>query len=303
MEENLELQSDIKKPQLQSQPEKKKKSRVGYFFLSLTPPVACILLQLILGVIYTLVVTFYITFTKASSGVPFSEQDLVNSIMETAGGSVMLYHVVGTIVFGLWYYFGCKKPKLKQSIKNLSGKAIIISLLGGFFLCLLTNGIVGVEQYIIPDAVKQFEELMQSVGMGEDFLTIFSAVVLAPIGEEYVLRGLTLYYAKKAFPKFWMANVFQALMFGIIHLNLIQGIYAFVIGLFLGYVTERYHSILPAMIVHFVVNFCSTFVIEKLFVGIPDIPVSYILLVAIPTAIISCLIYWGGPVRSKEIHE
>jgi hypothetical protein len=38
---------------------------------------------------------------------------------------------------------------------------------------------------------------------------------------------------------FWVANILQAVLFGIYHMNPLQGIYAFFIGLFLGYVCHK----------------------------------------------------------------
>ena len=42
-----------------------------------------------------------------------------------------------------------------------------------------------------------------------------------------------------------------ALLFGLLHLDLAQGLTAFVCGLFLGWLTERTGSVLPGMVVHF----------------------------------------------------
>ena len=89
-------------------------------------------------------------------------------------------------------------------------------------------------------------------------------------------------------------------MFGCIHGNLVQGIYAFVIGLMLGYLAERYHSLLPCIILHFVVNFASTFLIDRILSPLPDIFVSYLLLTLIPAVLLVLLVKWGGKVRSGE---
>ena len=54
-------------------------------------------------------------------------------------------------------------------------------------------------------------------------------IILAPVGEELVFRGLTYRFARKALP-FWGANILQAALFGVMHLNLFQGLYAFFLG-------------------------------------------------------------------------
>ncbi|MFQ6806449.1 MAG: lysostaphin resistance A-like protein [Lachnospiraceae bacterium] len=45
--------------------------------------------------------------------------------------------------------------------------------------------------------------------------------MFAPVVEELIYRGLTLKIFQKAFP-FWAANVMQAALFGLMHMNLIQ---------------------------------------------------------------------------------
>ena len=280
--------------------------RVGFFFLSLTPAIANLFLQLVLGGIYMIIAGVASVITYQAANPLATTQEITNVSMEAVygamAGGVMFCHLLSIPIFGLWYYFGCSRPKMKQSVKNISLKTILIAVTGGIVLCLLTNGIVGVEQYLIPNAIEEFAELMENVGMGDDILANIAAILLAPIGEELVCRGLTLYYAKKALPRFWMANVLQALMFSLIHMNLIQGIYAFVIGLFLGYLAERYQSLLPCVLVHFVINFSTLIWIDKVFYWIPDSLWSYLILCIVTTGMIIALVWWAGPIK-KQVME
>ncbi len=278
--------------------------RVGYFFLSLTPMAASLILQVVMVIPFVIIALVKMSlFTQQN---PLATQDealavYMEAYVNRAAAATLCYHIASLPVFGLWYYFGCKKPKLKQSLKNVSGKAVAIAALGGVVMCLLSEGMVGVEQFIVPNLVEKYMELMEAAGIGVDVLTIIAAVILAPIGEEIVCRGITLYYAKKAFPRFWMANILQAVMFGIMHANWIQGLYAFAIGLMLGYLTERYHSLIPAMILHFVVNFSSTVWVEKVFGGwFPDELYAYLILFFLMLAAAIGLVLWGGPVKSRE---
>lgn len=278
--------------------------RTGYFFLSLTPAASSLLLQLILGFIYMigagiLAMLFYSLQNPDASQIAMMEV-YTDAVFKAATGGVLLYHILSLPIYGLWYYFGCERPKLKQSVKNVSVKAVVISVLAGIVMCLLSNAIVGLEQYILPDIVAEFVRMMEDMNFGNDILSTAAAVLLAPIGEELVCRGLILYYAKKALPKFFLANILQALLFGVMHGNLVQGMYAFAIGLVLGYLAERYHSLIPCMILHFTVNFSTTFWIGKAFFWIPDELYAYIILFVISIAAILCLVWWGGPVKGKK---
>jgi hypothetical protein len=87
--------------------------------------------------------------------------------------------------------------------------------------------------------------------------------VLAPIGEELMFRGVTMRQARKAVP-FWAANLLQAFLFGVFHLNWIQGIYAFALGLVLGVVCEKGGSIYYSLLFHILFNFWGTVIGELL---------------------------------------
>ena len=56
--------------------------------------------------------------------------------------------------------------------------------------------------------------------------------------------------------------ILSALFFGTVHGNLLQGLYAFIIGLLLAYVYERFHSILAPIAVHAGANILSVIATE-----------------------------------------
>ena len=89
-----------------------------------------------------------------------------------------------------------------------------------------------------------YESLLETAGLDDQIsiLMVICSVIFAPFCEELVFRGVTMHQAKKCLP-FWAANLLQALLFGIFHMNMIQGIYAFCLGLVLGYVCNRGGSI------------------------------------------------------------
>ena len=74
---------------------------------------------------------------------------------------------------------------------------------------------------------------------------VISTLVLPPLVEEAGFRLACLTYLERAGVPFAVANIVQALAFGIFHMNLTQGIYTFVLGLALGYVTASGGSIAP----------------------------------------------------------
>lgn len=86
---------------------------------------------------------------------------------------------------------------------------------------------------------------------------IIAAVILAPIGEELIYRGVVLRCTAKVSQRF--AIFFSAFIFGIMHGNPYQFVLGFLIGIPLAMVTIKTGSIIPAIICHMVNNAVASF--------------------------------------------
>ena len=82
-------------------------------------------------------------------------------------------------------------------------------------------------------------------------LVIYSCLI-APLMEELIFRGVLLKKARRFGDR--TAVVFCAVMFGLMHGNLNQCLYAVVIGLVLGYVAVRTNRIFYNVLLHMAVN-------------------------------------------------
>lgn len=76
--------------------------------------------------------------------------------------------------------------------------------------------------------------------------------VIAPIIEEYIFRGLILNRVRPLGEK--AAIVFSAFLFGMLHGNISQFLYATAIGMILGYVAVKTGTIFYSSILHIMVN-------------------------------------------------
>ena len=139
---------------------------------------------------------------------------------------------------------------------------------------------------LFPEVMDAYLELMELAGIsGEmDIATFVEAAVVAPIAEEAICRGVMLEFCLRAVcpelqgiwlqhgdgerpaarPKvssrrFWVANAIQALLFAIMHLNVVQGVYAFALGMLLGWIVRRTGGLRAATLLHMAVNGASAF--------------------------------------------
>ena len=85
---------------------------------------------------------------------------------------------------------------------------------------------------------------------------LFTAVVLAPLVEEFIFRKQLLDRCSRYGEK--TAMVFSALLFALFHMNLFQFFYAFGMGLIFAYVYLRTRRLRYPILMHMVVNFMGS---------------------------------------------
>lgn len=89
-------------------------------------------------------------------------------------------------------------------------------------------------------------------GGAELFLQFVSLCLVPAVTEELFFRGALQGLLR---PSGSAAAIFgTALLFGLLHLDLAQGLTAFICAVFLGWLAERSGSILPGMLLHFINN-------------------------------------------------
>ena len=103
----------------------------------------------------------------------------------------------------------------------------------------------------MPEGTEEMFKSIMKVSWGYVALGI-----MVPFAEEIVFRGAIQRVLQNALGERnrWIAIVVSALIFGIIHFNLAQGLHAFLIGLLLGWLYSKTGSILPGFVFHWVNN-------------------------------------------------
>lgn len=186
--------------------------------------------------------------------------DLASDSQFLAGISA-LYAVTAALILGFWYWKRfVPKKRPRRKISSIINPSMLIGLI---FLMVgtqyISSYIVMITAAVNPSWYDVYEELLKSIGFGDVTLILaLYSVLIAPISEELIFRGVTLKYAVKSMPVL-AANIFQAALFGIFHGNVVQGVYAFVIGLFCGYVCLRGGSIYLSILFHMMFNLWGTF--------------------------------------------
>lgn len=177
------------------------------------------------------------------------------------------------IIFGIWYYNAfVKSSEIKE---NLAKKTIALFLIpltyiliaAGYLGQLVVDAIINLLKNVIPQAFSSYDAMLNDIlGASFSWAMLIAVFILAPIGEELLFRGVLQGYLLKAANKKTVPYVIiaQGLIFGIYHGNLVQCVYASVLGIFLGLIAYRYNSILPSIVFHMAINI-SVILIPKIF--------------------------------------
>ena len=114
---------------------------------------------------------------------------------------------------------------------------------------------------VFSKVFNNYEQVSEMIFGGSFVLTLLSVGIIGPIFEEILFRGLVFGELRKI-TKVKVALVLQALLFGIYHLNVVQGVYAFILGLIIGFVYYRSNSIFAPIIIHVSINSLSVIIDE-----------------------------------------
>lgn len=121
-------------------------------------------------------------------------------------------------------------------------------------LCVALNCLIYLSGLLPMDATYQaMMELMYSAPF---WVQIICLGILAPVCEELVFRGL-IFKRFRAQTGFVRSALISTFVFAFIHGNMIQMLYAFIMGMIFAYVYEKYGSVKAPIVAHIAANMIS----------------------------------------------
>ncbi|MGN0399673.1 MAG: lysostaphin resistance A-like protein [Blautia sp.] len=167
---------------------------------------------------------------------------------------IYLLSIMNYLLFlipAIFWYKSRRRFAVRKNMRILTWAGLALT---GIVLQIGISYLLNILYMVSPDFMNHYTEIMENLGMGSPtLLSVIYVVVVAPVTEELLTRGLCLGILKTSFP-FWIANLIQAFYFGALHMNLVQGAYAFLMGIVLGYVAHRYGTLKASIYLHFIIN-------------------------------------------------
>lgn len=235
----------------------KKKSIVTLVWRTIYPILIYITITIIVQIIIYNIFAYQI-----SSANPGITSDMLTDMLDVrvTKSAMMINVIAGVIIIPVLSII------LKQDKKSREEKSVIVKkgeyiypFLAGIFMCLGCNWLIDMSGII--NIFTGFNEVADSLYGGSIIFEFIAMVIIAPLLEEILFRGI-IFARLREYMSVKVAIVISALIFGIIHGNVVQGIYAFIIGVCLAYIYERYNTLLAAVLFHMSANLMSVIMTE-----------------------------------------
>lgn len=188
-------------------------------------------------------------YMTAQSVVTIAGVFLVGS--EPAIVFVLIAALICIPIYYKMYQEDCRTVKETKRNVPITNKDIAAIAVSGAALALAMNNIISLTP--LPQLFPGYESTNEVIYGGGFLLQILTAGIFACIVEELSMRGIVYLRMKRYWGK-KSAMILSALVFGLYHLNVVQAVYAFVLGLFFVWLYERYESLWASCIGHMSAN-------------------------------------------------
>lgn len=191
---------------------------------------------------------------------PIMENILITKMGLGENINYIIFMVISAVSLYLPYlYIKASLPtetKIKKEIKENKSKEKN-SLLSWFFIGILGCTVIQIFVSVVLSKLGldiDMQDLLftKVTGITSVILLIMQVAVMPAIFEELLFRKGIIGIIKNMSPKF--AILISAFAFGLMHANIMQSIFAFLMGLMLGYIYVKTKSLKTCMAIHFINN-------------------------------------------------
>lgn len=230
---------------------------------------ALLLIYYIVQVIAGISIVFYYDVLKSIAWSITGEQldilRILNQSLDFLLSNTALIIIISTIITFIIYslIYRKRKSEMKSFIrfKGIRPYVVLLIIFFGLSFNMLIDAVISKlsEISVLRELFESYYRLNNTLTNGNFVLGLIGIGIMGPIFEEILFRGLILGELKKI-TKVQLAIILQAVLFGVYHMNVIQGVFAAIIGLALGYVYDKYDSIIASMLLHITINTSSVII-------------------------------------------
>lgn len=213
-----------------------------------------------------------LVYVMADQDAAMAAMQSEEKMMEQYDKILTLYLKAATLIEGVaalitipimaWLFHSDRvKEKKRGFIPNR--KAPLWKYTAGLLMALALS--LGLNNLILignlSDMSESYQATMEAFYSSPLVIQIVVLAVLVPVCEEMVFRGL-LFRRLRERASYMQAALYSAVVFGLMHGNLVQMLYGFILGMMLSYLYEKYGSVKAPIAAHMAMNLLSILATE-----------------------------------------
>lgn len=207
-----------------------------------------------------------------------------NKIQQNLFTLVCIGNIVTIAIIYLLYSNSTRKLLNRDVYRKIDLKSIGNIILLGIGLSVIILILTSILTSIFPSYLHVQNQLQSTKS---SILQLLIVIVIIPICEEILYRRIIFDYLRKNY-NIISAIIIQALIFGIAHGNIVQGIYAFILGIPLALLYMEFNSLWSNTILHIVINLLGVLIIPTI-VSINPLLSYVVILIGIICFVVSIL--------------
>lgn len=155
------------------------------------------------------------------------------------------------VLFPIFYYFIITKTPIQDTLRSYRTNLLnfLLAALLAVFIMPSVMLINLISQFFVKQALT---ETLANISDYNYFYVILVIAVFPALFEEMIARGIILSHFRHR--NYLIASVMSGFFFGMMHLNINQFLYAFVLGFLFAIVVHLTGSIFCSMLMHFIIN-------------------------------------------------
>jgi hypothetical protein len=143
--------------------------------------------------------------------------------------------------------------RLRLNPSSLSPLGYIVTPIGALAVGFLFAAIINLAGIHPEGTLKVFSDAIRKLSPAGVVAAVLIIGVMPAFAEEFLFRGYTQTRLVQRWGR-WVAISITALLFGIMHMDPLQGTFAVGFGFYIGYLAEKSGSIRPGMVCHAINN-------------------------------------------------
>ena len=244
---------------------------------------------------------------RVRAGEPLLDADLAESLLAfvlspkalLAAAGVSALTLLGASLVGAWL------SKLPLAVRLRTGQSSLgigrgaVAALGVIAISWGYSAAISLAGLNKIGTLQLFDKMFERPSLTFRVLAILFIGIAAPLGEEAFFRGFMLTRLAQRWHK-WFPIFVTSALFGLLHLDLIQGPFALLAGLYLGWLTESTGSIRPAVVAH-AANNCLSVVMLQVGLDAPSRTSLYVQVGIAILALVAAVLVIRGHHRTRSI--